>query len=290
MNASHLIALSEKAYNRLHTRLAGLTDEEYLWEPAPGAWSVRQTPTGVTFDFGLMPVAPAPITTIAWRLTHIIDLLKEDRCARVLGLEPDANADEIWISMHAAEAIDLLERSFATWRSYLEATDEDRLCDEVERFGDRLTFALHIIDELIHHAAEVGVLRDLHEAVNTTDDVLVEIIGGDTSRVDDLRQRRPAIVADMASAGRWDATAQLVDLGFDVNPAGVQASPLHHAAGLGRIALVRMLVGAGARTDAIDDVYKVTPLMWAQTMSKVMGGPNVTGCDYDAVIDYLQSI
>ena len=123
MTSAHLIALSEKAYNRLSTRLEGLTDDEYLWEPDPLAWSVRDTPAGLRFDFGLMPIAPAPITTIAWRLTHIIDLLREDRCPRVLGVPPAADVDEVWITMSAAEAISLVERSFGTWRGYLDATD-----------------------------------------------------------------------------------------------------------------------------------------------------------------------
>jgi len=287
VTTAHLIALSEKAYDRLHTRLAGLTDEEYLWEPAPLAWSVRDTPAGLRFDFGLMPVAPAPITTIAWRLTHIIDLLREDRCPRVLGVPPTADVDEVWITRSATEAISLLERSFATWRGYLAATDPERLFEESEGWGDRFTFALHIIDELIHHAAEVGLLRDLYLAAATSDEGLVEVLAGDTSRLDDLRARRPAIVADLASAGMWDAAGQLVDLGFEVNPEGVVASPLHHAAGLGRIDLVRMLVERGARTDAIDTVYKVRPLVWAQTMSRRMGGPNALGSDYDSVIEYL---
>jgi hypothetical protein len=246
------------------------------------------------FDFGLMPVAPAPITTIAWRLTHIIDLLREHRCHRVLDVPPNADVDEIWITMSAAEAISLLERAFAIWRGYLAATDPERLLDASEGWADRFTFALHIIDELIHHAAEIGLLRDLYLAAVSTDDVLTEVLAGDasrldTSRLDDLRARRSAIVADLASAGKWDAAAQLVALGFDVNPEGVVASPLHHAAGLGRIDLVRLLVDRGARVDAIDTVYKVSPLVWAQTMSKRMGGPNGLGSDYDAVIEYLSA-
>ncbi len=289
VTTAHLIALSEKAYDRLRSRLDDLTDEEYLWEPAPLAWSVRDTPEGVRFDFGLRPVAPAPITTIAWRLTHIIDLLREDRCHRVLGVPPTADVDEVWITMSAAEAISMLERAFATWRGYLAATDPAQLLDPSEGWPDRLTFALHIIDELIHHGAEVGVLRDLYLAARATDDGLMEVLAGDTSRLDDLRERRPAVVADLASAGHWLAAARLVELGFEVNPEGVVASPLHHAAVLGRIDLVRTLVDHGADTDAVDTVYKVSPLVWAQTMSTRMGGPNSLGSDYNAVIELLSS-
>ena len=58
-----LIRLSEKAYDRLHTRLDGLTDEEYRWEPAPVAWNVHPTADGhATWDFGLAPATPAPTT------------------------------------------------------------------------------------------------------------------------------------------------------------------------------------------------------------------------------------
>lgn len=289
VTSAHLIALSEKAYSRFRTRLDGLSDEEYRWEPAPLAWSVRDTPAGVRFDFGLMPATPAPITTIAWRLTHIIDLLREARCPRVLGVEPAPGIDEVWITTSASDAIVLLERSFATWRGYLEATDPEQLLEPSHEWIDRVTFSLHIIDELIHHAAEVSLLRDLYQAAHTTDDELVAVLSGDTTQLDDLRARRPAIVADVASTGNWDAAARLIDLGFDVNPEGVVASPLHHAAGLGRIDLVRTLVEHGARTDAIDTIYKVTPLVWAQTMSTRMGGPNALGSDYDAVIEYLTS-
>ncbi len=290
LTTAHLIALSETAYNRLRSRLDDLTDDEYLWEPAPLAWSVRDTPEGVRFDFGLRPVAPAPITTIAWRLTHIIDLLREDRCHRVLGVPPSADVHEVWITMSAAEATSMLERAFATWRGYLAATDPALLLEPSEGWPDRLTFALHIIDELIHHGAEVGLLRDLYLAARTTDEVLVEVLAGDTSRLDNLRERRPAIVADLASAGHWLAAARLVELGFEVNPEGVVASPLHHAAVLGRIDLVRTLVDHGARIDAVDTVYKVSPLVWAQTMSTRMGGPNSLGSDYDTVIELLGSL
>ena len=43
------------------------------------------------------------------------------------------------------------------------------------------------------------------------------------------------------------------------------------------------------RTDAVDTIYMVTPLVWAQTMSKRMGGPNALGSNYNAVIEYLSA-
>jgi hypothetical protein len=68
--------------NQLRPRLDGLTDEEYLWEPVPGAWNVR--PRGqarteqfggsgdVVVEFAYPEPTPAPLTTIAWRLAHVI--------------------------------------------------------------------------------------------------------------------------------------------------------------------------------------------------------------------------
>jgi hypothetical protein len=71
------------AYQRLHGRLRGLTDEEYLWEPAPGCWSIRPGDDGRwTADGSSLPVKPAPLTTIAWRIDHVISVLDGERNAR----------------------------------------------------------------------------------------------------------------------------------------------------------------------------------------------------------------
>jgi DinB superfamily len=68
----------------IRTGLAGLSDEEYLWEPVEGCWSVRPRAEQLTGpdehrpegDWGLdieyPDPAPAPFTTIAWRLVHMI--------------------------------------------------------------------------------------------------------------------------------------------------------------------------------------------------------------------------
>lgn len=71
----------------LRPELEGLADAEYLWEPAPGGWSVRprgepsaDAPAGTVqvgedrfaIDFALPEPSPPPVTTIAWRLAHVI--------------------------------------------------------------------------------------------------------------------------------------------------------------------------------------------------------------------------
>src|SRR4051794_7646016 len=85
-----LLELSDVALTRLTDRIEDLGDEEYLWEPAPGAWSLRPDTGGqLNMQFGLVFDEVAPLTTIAWRLTHIIDLLSEERCATWVGLEPE---------------------------------------------------------------------------------------------------------------------------------------------------------------------------------------------------------
>src|SRR4029079_1987406 len=59
---------------RLAKRMHGLTDEEFFWEPAQPAWSVRPdpaAPSGWQIDYPFPPPVPAPVTTIAWRLVHL---------------------------------------------------------------------------------------------------------------------------------------------------------------------------------------------------------------------------
>lgn len=68
--------------NHLRPRLDGLSDEEYRWEPAAGAWSVRPRHEATApvlggrgsfvVEFAYPEPDPAPVTTIAWRLAHLI--------------------------------------------------------------------------------------------------------------------------------------------------------------------------------------------------------------------------
>ncbi|HRD29153.1 MAG TPA: DinB family protein [Caulobacter sp.] len=51
--------------------LPALTDAMCLWEPAPGAWTVRPLNGVWTPDWSDVEPAPAPITSIAWTAWHL---------------------------------------------------------------------------------------------------------------------------------------------------------------------------------------------------------------------------
>src|SRR5438552_7941920 len=75
-----IIDLVDFAFGRLRARLEGLSDDEYLWEPAPGCWSIRADEHGRMRGDWVQPVWPAPLTTLAWRLGHIIKPLRSAVC------------------------------------------------------------------------------------------------------------------------------------------------------------------------------------------------------------------
>jgi len=170
--ATDLVELSDYAYGRLRDRLDGIDDDEFAWEPVPGSWTVREQPDG-TFaadgndESGSHAYAP-PLTTLAWRVWHIADLLETDRTATWLGLEVDA--ERARVPGTVSDALDRLDGAAALWHERLSSLDDEALATPVGEFagpyGDasRNSFALHILDELIHHGAEVALLRDLYRA------------------------------------------------------------------------------------------------------------------------------
>src|SRR5262245_23133108 len=54
---------------QLRPRLDGLSDAEYFWQPVPDCWTLH--PDG-SIDYAYPPPEPAPFTTIAWRMAHVI--------------------------------------------------------------------------------------------------------------------------------------------------------------------------------------------------------------------------
>jgi hypothetical protein len=268
------IDLSDKFFARFTERIDGLGDEEYLWEPAPDCWSLVPDRDGkLALKWGLIFDEVAPVTTIAWRYVHIIDLLSEDRCARNIGLEPEPeNLFENGVPGTAASARGMLDEAFARWKRYVSATDESKLFEKIGpvagQWADltRATFILHILDEVIHHGAEIGVLRDLYRAEQTRDaDVSALLKGEDigSAALEDVKRRRPDMTLLAAATANWDAIPRLLDLGFGVEGRNGR-SALHHAAAEGRIDLIERLLEAGADLDAKDPIYQARPVEWAQ--------------------------
>ena len=162
---------------QLRPRLEGLTDEEYLWEVAPGSWSIRPRGTLVSpapigagdmqrDDASDDPV-PAPVTTIAWRLAHVIVEVLAMRSASHFGA-PQADYATWTYAATADEALAQLDGQYDVWSAGVAALGEDGLarpCGEAEGpFASYPMAALvtHINREVIHHGAEICLLRDLY--------------------------------------------------------------------------------------------------------------------------------
>jgi hypothetical protein len=63
-------------FERFRQRLDGLSDAEYLWRPVPACWSLDATGDGRHRAHRQHPEPdPPPLTTIAWRMAHIGDLI-----------------------------------------------------------------------------------------------------------------------------------------------------------------------------------------------------------------------
>ncbi|MFL6144789.1 MAG: DinB family protein [Labedaea sp.] len=163
--------------HQLRPRLGDLSDEEYFWEPVDGCWSVRPRGTSaapiqagagdMTIDFAMPEPDPPPLTTIAWRLGHVIVAVLAMRNATHFGREPTDYQTHVYAGS-AADALAQLDTEYARWIAGCGALGDDRLSRPVGaaegEFAEH-SFAgliLHINRELIHHLAEVSLLRDLY--------------------------------------------------------------------------------------------------------------------------------
>jgi DinB superfamily len=162
--------------HQLRPRLDGLTDDEYFWEPVPDCWSVRpRAESRVAKPFGsgefiFEYVYPAPdiepVTTIAWRLGHIIVGVLGARNASHFGASADY--DNFEYAGTAKEALDQLDHEYATWTAGVRGLGIGGLaepCGPSEGpFAEypMAALVLHVNRETIHHGAEIALLRDLY--------------------------------------------------------------------------------------------------------------------------------
>jgi hypothetical protein len=161
-------------------RLAGLTDDEFLWEPAPGAWSLRRRGSAVSrdpfgagewqvdFELGREIEAVGPVTTIAWRLAHLVWGF-ESRWHWTFGPRSTPPEELVTFESSAAGMLAQLDDTLDRWHTGLASLTDEQL--DMVGFGQfpygldpQLPF-IGIVwwtnREYIHHTAEIGVLRDL---------------------------------------------------------------------------------------------------------------------------------
>jgi hypothetical protein len=273
----HLIDFSDEVWRRIRARIDGLTDAEYFWEPAPGCWTVRQRADGSwRADWPLPRPEPEPFTTIAWRTWHLIDMYGEDRAPRWLDLPPQGPAIGIddpdgAPPGSAAEAVAQLERAHARWDAHLHLADNERLAQRIgnvagPQYADRsrAAYVLHMLDEFVHHGAEIALLRDLWRWQHglAADPLVERVMRGDASLLDDAQEPARAELVDVAARyGRWDLVTGFVERGAPISTTGQTA--LHLAAGAGELDVVKLLLEHGADPTATDPEYRATPAQWA---------------------------
>jgi hypothetical protein len=152
---------------RLTARLEGLGEDEFFWEPAQPAWSVRRdpaAPSGWQIDYPFPPPVPPPVTTIAWRLVHLANgnwIRWEHAFGPGRRMFPDlpvpgtaAGAVAYWADSRAP---------IEEWMRTAAPFDLDEL--RPNPIGDPLpagrTLSI-LLEEQVHHGAEIALLRDLY--------------------------------------------------------------------------------------------------------------------------------
>jgi hypothetical protein len=161
----------------LRPRLAGLTDEEYLWEPVADCWSLRSriSPSrwrtagagDLVMEYAIPEPEPAPVTTIAWRIAHVVVGCLAARTASHFD-GPPADYETWTYAETAGQALAQLDDQYAAWSAGVAGLDADGLarpCGEAEgpfAAHPLAALVLHINREMIHHGAEICLLRDLY--------------------------------------------------------------------------------------------------------------------------------
>ncbi len=160
----------DRAWAAIADRFAGMTDDEYLWEPGAGCWTVRtHTNSGWQADWQEPEPDPAPVTTIAWRCWHIAVDCLDSYSWRAFDASGTGLVETGWVGTWA-DAEPLLRRAWEVFRAGVAGWDGDDLLTPLgPRFPmnaerTNLDLALHAEREIVHHGAEIALLRDLYHA------------------------------------------------------------------------------------------------------------------------------
>jgi DinB superfamily len=178
----------------LNRAWSGLTDDELMWEPIEGAWTVRPVTESRTatpfvtgafeadFDAGIALAADEgttvePLTSIAWLFWHVgsqpgraaeLDVFGGTHTAASGWTSPYIAAHPIFTS--ADEAVTAMRTGWRALDTALRSATDEQL-ERATRFwgygqpgpmGTGAQIVASILNEVSHHGTQIGVLRDLY--------------------------------------------------------------------------------------------------------------------------------
>jgi hypothetical protein len=163
--------------HQLRPRLDGLPDDEYFWQPVPGSWTISRrgqsaAPVSLgagefTMDYATPPHDREPVTTIAWRLAHLIDVFGPPTASH-FG-DPPADHPAVSYPGTAKGALRQLDEGHDAWVSDVRRLGAAGLARPQgsiapPEFADAplARLILYTNLEVIHHGAEISLLRDLY--------------------------------------------------------------------------------------------------------------------------------
>jgi len=176
-NAELLDQLQYHWQHQLRPRLDGLTDDEYFWQPVPDCWTLSRrgessAPVSIgagefTMDYGKPSNQREPVTTIAWRLAHLINVFGVPTASHFDG--PHANDLVGHDAGTAEEALHQLDEGHDAWISDVRslggaglARAQGAIAPPQFAEAPMAKRIMHIHREVIHHGAEICLLRDLY--------------------------------------------------------------------------------------------------------------------------------
>jgi hypothetical protein len=179
---SNAILLDQLTFHwdaHLRPKLEGLTDDEYFWEPVADCWSVRPRAAATApvlggsgdfvSEFAFPEPDSAPVTTIALRLVHLIVGVYGIRNANHFGGPPI----DYFTYEHpatAAAALADLDGAHNRWVAGVQQLGNEGLERPVGKAEGPyaahpfVLLVTHIHREVIHHGAEILLLRDLYRS------------------------------------------------------------------------------------------------------------------------------
>ncbi|MFI1826149.1 DinB family protein [Streptomyces sp. NPDC020412] len=166
-----LVSQLDLIWSLFEYHLQEIDDDALLWEPAPGAWSVRQDEQGAwVADWQVPEPDPVPTTSIAWISWHI-GYWWTTTLRHCFGPGAPGREEIVWPGSAEAGAA-WLRGLKDEWRAELVRLDDGDL-DSTERvaglpWGGELTLvdiASWVNFELAKNVSEIGVTARLRRAL-----------------------------------------------------------------------------------------------------------------------------